>query len=63
MDILIKSAHIIDPKNKIDDVCDILIEKNVITNIGKNISTSSVKEIDAQGRINLSRKKAKASPE
>ncbi len=49
MDYIIKSAHVIDPKNNIDDVLDVLIEKKFITKIDKNINSSSAKEIDANG--------------
>ncbi len=38
MAILIKSAHVVDPQNGLDGVCDVLIDKQVITKIGKNIS-------------------------
>jgi dihydroorotase len=47
MNVLIKSATIVDPKSDFhNDTCDILIEKGIITQISKNIKNpSKIKEI------------------
>ena len=49
MKLLIKAAHVIDPANSIDTVCDVLIEKKYITKIGNNIKSDDAKVIDAKG--------------
>ncbi|MBU1863011.1 MAG: dihydroorotase [Candidatus Omnitrophica bacterium] len=49
MTLLIKQAHIIDPKNDIDDVRDVLIEGKIITKIAKKITVSADEEIEAKG--------------
>ena len=53
MRILIKNGRVIDPKNNIDDVFDILIEKGVISEIDKDLDYKGVdiEEIDATGKI------------
>lgn len=48
--ILIKGGHVVDPKNKIDDIMDILVEDEKISKIEKNIEAKSEYEvIDAGG--------------
>lgn len=49
MSTVIKNGRVIDPKNKIDGVMDILIEKGKIVNVGKKLSAD--KKIDVQGKI------------
>ena len=51
MKILIKNGHVVDPKNKIDGVCDVLIEKGKIKQVSKSIPEKAEKEIDAKGKI------------
>ncbi len=46
--ILIKNGRVIDPANAIDEVLDVLIEKGKIGQVGKNLSNSSAKIIDAR---------------
>lgn len=48
---LIKKGRVIDPQNNVDEVRDILIEKGKIVKVGKDLSTSKVKAIDASGQI------------
>jgi len=48
---LIKNGYVVDPKNKIDGVMDILIEKDRIKEVAKKISGKADKEIDAKGKI------------
>lgn len=43
--ILIKGGHVVDPKNKIDDIMDILVEDEKISKIEKNIETKSEYEV------------------
>jgi dihydroorotase len=48
--ILIKGGHVIDPKNKIDGIMDILVEGENINKIEKNIESKSEYEVvDANG--------------
>jgi len=51
MNILIKGGRVIDPKNKIDAVMDILLENGKISKIAKNITTKTETFIDAHGKI------------
>jgi dihydroorotase len=48
---LIKDGRVIDPKNKIDDTLDLLIDGEKITKIGKNISASGAEVISAAGKV------------
>ena len=51
-DILIQNGHVIDVKNKIDDVYDIAISKNKIVSVDKKINAKNAKRvIDASGLI------------
>ncbi|MFV0519812.1 MAG: dihydroorotase [Lachnospirales bacterium] len=47
--ILIKNGNIIDPKNNIDDILDLLIEDGKVCKIGENICDNDVTTIDATG--------------
>jgi dihydroorotase len=51
MRILIKNGHMVDPKNKIDEKLDILIEEGRIKQLGKKIEQKADKEIDAGQKI------------
>ncbi len=58
MKILIKGGRVVDPKNKIDGLMDILIEDKKILKVAKAISSSELRtpnseliEIDAKGKI------------
>lgn len=51
MSILIKNGRIIDPKNKINTISDILIEQNKITKIGKSLKVADAEIIDAKEMI------------
>ena len=46
MKILLKNGNIIDYKNKLDDIYDILIENDKISKIAKNIKENVDQEID-----------------
>ena len=46
MKILLKNGNVIDYKNKLDDIYDILIENNKISKIAKNIKENVDQEID-----------------
>lgn len=53
MKIFIKGGHVVDPKNNIDEVCDVFIDKGVISDVGKNIELDDVdgiEVIDASGK-------------
>jgi dihydroorotase len=51
MKLLIKSGHVIDPLNKIDGACDILIEDTKITKVAPGIKVNGEQTIDATGKI------------
>ncbi len=47
--ILIKGGHVIDPKNGINEVMDIAIDKGSIVKVAKSISGDAVQVVDAKG--------------
>jgi len=51
MSILIKNGRLIDPRGKIDKVCDMLVEKGRVRSISKIINTKAKETIDARGCI------------
>ncbi len=51
MNILVKGGRVIDPASGTDAVMDVLIEGSVIAEIGKNLSSSNAKRLDARGLI------------
>ncbi len=52
MKLLIKGGHVVDPKNNIDKICDIFIDKGVICDVGENIELDDldIEVIDANGK-------------
>lgn len=50
MRLLIKNGHVIDPKNGVDEVRDILIADGVIQKIGKELTDSEAEVLDAKGK-------------
>jgi dihydroorotase len=50
MKLLIKNAHLLDPSQNLDGVYDILIDKKVIQKIGKGLSDTSAKIVEAKGQ-------------
>ena len=48
---LIKNGRVIDPANRLDKVCDILIEDDTIVKIGDNLSAEEAALIDAAEKI------------
>ena len=51
MSMLIKKGRVVEPKNSVDRVCDILIVKNKIKHVAKTINAKAQQTIDAQGCI------------
>jgi dihydroorotase len=51
MNLLVKNARVVDPKNNLDEKCDILIEKSKIKRVAKGIKSSKAKIIDAKDKI------------
>ncbi len=49
--ILIRGGRIIDPASRRDEVADVLVEDNRIAAIGREVSTSGAREINARGLI------------
>jgi len=49
--ILIKGGRVISPAQKLDDTCDILIEKGIIAAIGKGLEAKGAEVIDASGKV------------
>ncbi len=52
MKLLIKNGHVVDPKNNIDKVCDIFIDKGIISDVDENIELDDldIEVIDAKGK-------------
>lgn len=51
MKILIKGGHVVDPKNKIDEVLDVFLENGRVKKVSKSILEKADKEINAKGKI------------
>lgn len=49
--ILIKGGRVISPAQKLDDTCDILIEKGKIVAIGNGLDSKGAEVIDATGKV------------
>ena len=49
--ILIKGGRVISPAQKLDDICDVLIEKGKIAAIGKELDEKGAEVIDASGKV------------
>lgn len=49
--ILIKGGRVISPAQKLDDICDVLIEKGKVAAIGKGLDDKGAEVIDAAGKI------------
>src|SRR6056297_3330651 len=47
--LLIENGHVVDPKNKRDEILDILVVDGVIKQVAKDISESADTTIDASG--------------
>ena len=50
MNLLIKQAHVVDPKNKINEVLDLRIKGGIIAELKKEIKADSEKVFDAKGK-------------
>lgn len=51
MTLLIKNGHLVDPKNKIDGVMDILIDGDRVKKVSKTITEKADKIVNAQGKF------------
>ncbi len=51
MKTLIKNGHVVDPKNKIDEILDLLIEDGKVKSIAKKITDKADHEIDVKNKI------------
>jgi dihydroorotase len=51
MKTLIKNGHVVDPKNKIDTVTDILIDGDRVKKVSKTIMEKADKTLDAKGKF------------
>ncbi len=51
MKILIKNGHLVDPKNKLDELMDILIEDGRVKKVAKKIADKANRDIDAKGKV------------
>src|SRR3989344_7268440 len=47
--LLIHGGHVIDPKNGLDEVADILVRDGKVAKVGKGIKEKADKDIDAKG--------------
>ncbi len=53
MSILIKNAHAFDPRNNVDDILDVVIDRGKVKQIGKSLDVSCDETIDATGKYLL----------
>jgi len=51
MKLLIKGGRVIDPKNNIDDILDVLVSGSKIEKVAKDIKCKTAKIIDAKGKL------------
>lgn len=51
MSILIRNIRAVDPKNRLDDTVDILIERGKITRIGKGLTASTQNKVEGKGLV------------
>jgi len=51
MKLLIKNGHVISPADNLNDICDILVQDNKISKIGKNLREIADGTIDAKDKI------------
>lgn len=51
MNLIVKGGRVIDPKNDIDDILDIVVENHKIVRLGKDIKADGMKVIDATGKL------------
>ncbi len=51
MKLLIKNGRVIDPANKLDDICDLLVENARVSRVAKNIKANGADIIVATGKI------------
>ncbi len=51
MRLLIKNGRVVDPKNGVDEIRDILIDEGIIQKTGKSLSDESATVMDASGKI------------
>ena len=51
MKTLLKNGRVIDPKNQLDEILDVLIENGKIAEVAKNISADDADVIDVTGKI------------
>jgi dihydroorotase len=50
--LLVRGGRVVDPANKRDEVCDVLVEKGKVARVAKSIKApAGCKELDAKGRI------------
>ena len=49
LNLLLKNIHVLDPKNKIDGVLDVLIKNNKIAELKKEIEANGVEVLDGKG--------------
>lgn len=50
MDFLIKGAHVVDPKNRVDEVLDLYIKKGKVSEMKKDISVTGVELMEGKGK-------------
>lgn len=50
MKILIKGGHLVDPKNKLDGVSDVLVEKGLVKKVAPSIEEKADLTLDAKGK-------------
>ena len=48
-DLLLKNAHVVDPLNHVNEVCDVAIENGKIAEVGKDLQGKAEEVIDFTG--------------
>ena len=49
MNLLIREAHVVDPKNRLDEILDVRIKEGRIVEMGKDLEPTSEKILEAKG--------------
>ncbi len=50
-DLLLKNAHVVDPLNHVNEVCDVAIENGKIAEVGKDLQGKAEEVIDFTGLV------------
>ena len=51
MKLLIKNGRVVDPSQKLDEICDVLVADGKIAKVAKNITDKADETYDAAGKV------------